>query len=110
MIIQPFVKKTNSQNLIQKLDSIKFSENSELYSCDFESLYTNIDHRDAQIIICDFMKDKIESKHLNIQELSFLMKSFPQLAQYWGSAIDAPTPKIALVAPFNRNRAIRINL
>ncbi len=46
-LLKPIVYKTesfiqDSQNLIQKIGSRKFPSNCRLYSCDFESLYTNI--------------------------------------------------------------------
>ena len=48
-IIKPILKTTetyiqDSQNLIQKLNDLNIDEKElHLYSCDFESLYTNID-------------------------------------------------------------------
>ncbi|RNA40667.1 hypothetical protein BpHYR1_023156 [Brachionus plicatilis] len=60
ILLQPHVKNfSNSQNLIQELEKITFNRDSALYSCDFESLYTNIDLDIALRIITDFMKDKL---------------------------------------------------
>ena len=43
----------DSQNLIQKLDSLKCDSNTTLFSADFESLYTNIPLDEAIEIISD---------------------------------------------------------
>jgi hypothetical protein len=48
-ILKPFVKVMSSfiqdsKNLIQKTQNLEVNEDKKLYSCDFESLYTNIDH------------------------------------------------------------------
>ena len=67
-ILQPHVKLSksyikDSQNLIQKLETLKLPDNKDikLSSLDFESLYSNIDLDDALFIIVDFMKDKLSS-------------------------------------------------
>ncbi len=64
LFLQPFVKSTDSylkdsQNLIQKCQDLTFKDNYFLYSCDFESLYTNINSQDAILSISDFFKDKM---------------------------------------------------
>jgi hypothetical protein len=79
VILQPFVKNSesyiqDSQNLIQKIGNQKFPIGSRLFSCDFESLYINIDHVDAHFVICFFMKDKLNSKHINIQAFSKILE------------------------------------
>ena len=50
MFLQPIVKSKNtilkdSQHLLQDLNDIKFYNKQYLYSCDFESLYTNMNPR-----------------------------------------------------------------
>ena len=70
-ILRPFVKESDSyildsQNLIQKTQNISIPKNAKLYSCDFESLYTNIDHNECVNVISDFLKDKLDNSELNI--------------------------------------------
>lgn len=48
-LLRPHVMKSksyikDSQNLIQKTLDLEFPSNSKLISCDFESLYSNINH------------------------------------------------------------------
>jgi len=79
IILQPFVKDLDSyiqdsQNLIQKIDKKFYPENSSLFTGDFDSLYTNIDHEDALRVICDYIKDKLNSKHLNIIAFSVILE------------------------------------
>ena len=69
-ILQPFIKDSisfikDSQNLIQNLESKKFSNDIKLCSFDFESLYSNIDLSDALSVIKDFMIDKISNSNFN---------------------------------------------
>ena len=56
----------DSQQLLQDTLYLNVPNGCLIYSCDFESLYTNINLRKALAFICDFMKDKIQSEHLNI--------------------------------------------
>ena len=70
IILQTFVKKTksfilDSQNLIQKTLNTSFEKNAKLYSCDFESLYTNICLTHALIVITQFI-----SRNLNSNDIS----------------------------------------
>ena len=70
IILQPFVKKSpsyiqDSQHLIQKSLNLIFPTSSNLFSCDFESLYTNIDLAHALIIITEFI-----SRNLNTNDLT----------------------------------------
>ncbi|RNA18748.1 hypothetical protein BpHYR1_033801 [Brachionus plicatilis] len=74
----------DSQNLIQELEKITFNRDSALYSCDFESLYTNIDLVLALQIITDFMKDKLDTNHLNIQGFNEILK----IVLPWGPSVD----------------------
>ena len=76
-ILRPFVIQCDSyikdsQDLIIKTQSLKLTKDHKLYSCDFESLYTNIVHSDCINLLCDFLKDKIDNEHLNI----FAFKDF----------------------------------
>ena len=50
----------------QKTANLRFATNCLLYSCDFDSLYTNIKLQEALDIICDYVKDKLDFSHLNI--------------------------------------------
>jgi len=56
----------DSQNLIQKCQDLVFKDNYHLYSCDFESLYTNINSEYAIVSISNFFKDKMSTFILNI--------------------------------------------
>ena len=72
LILKPFVVKMpsfiqDSQNLLQHTVNLTFNYDVNIYSCDFESLYTNIDLDSALILITDFMKDKLISKHIKIE-------------------------------------------
>jgi hypothetical protein len=84
-VLRPFVVASDSyikdsQDLMQK--ALKFEINADkihLFSCDFESLYTNINQDDCLFIICDFLKDKFKSKHLTLfgfsKILNFVLKN-----------------------------------
>ena len=79
IILQPFVKKTasfllDSQNLIQKTQNIKFPKNSKLFSCDFESLYTNINLSHALIVICEFITRNFTSTEISSQGFYEILK------------------------------------
>jgi hypothetical protein len=69
LILQTFVKKTSSflldsQNLIQKACNLVFPSDVDLYTCDFESLYTNIDLDKALNILTDFISKNFQSKDI----------------------------------------------
>jgi len=64
----------DSQNLLQKTKDRIFEPNCEIYSCDFEGLYSNIDLENALNVIYDFMKDKINSIHLNYKAFYVFLK------------------------------------
>ena len=71
LFLQPFVRSSDSflrdsQNLIQKCQDLVFKDNYHLYSCDFESLYTNINSEDAIVSISNFFKDKMAPFILDI--------------------------------------------
>ena len=79
LILQPFVKKTSSfildsQNLIQKSLNKFFPINSKLYSCDFESLYTNINLEDALKLICEFISKNLKSDDISAFGFHELLK------------------------------------
>jgi len=70
LILQDFVKKTfsfilDSQNLIQKSSNKFFPKHTELYTCDFESLYTNIDLQKALNIITEFISKNFKSNDIS---------------------------------------------
>ena len=78
-IIRPFVIKCesyikDSQDLIQKTQKLKLHPTHFLYSCDFESLYTNIIHSDCIFMLCDFLKDKLVNEHINISAFKEFLK------------------------------------
>jgi hypothetical protein len=79
LILQPIIKTTetyiqDSQNLIQKVYDKTFDTGEMyLYSCDFESLYTNIKKEDATYLICDFMRDKLDPKIIDVAGLYHLL-------------------------------------
>jgi hypothetical protein len=69
IILQDFVKKTksfilDSQNLIQKTLNTNFGKNCTLYSCDFESLYTNICLTHALQVISEFISRNFKSNDI----------------------------------------------
>jgi len=76
-ILQPFVKTSksyikDSQNLMQLAANKSFPKDSKLFSCDFESLYTNIDLKKALIVLTQFISknySNIEMTTLAFYEL-----------------------------------------
>ncbi len=79
LILQPIIKSTDtyiqdSQHLLQKLDEQTFDAGKMyLYSCDFESLYTNIKKEDAISLICDYMRNKLDPTIINTTGLARLL-------------------------------------
>jgi hypothetical protein len=71
-ILKPMVKQMDSylqdsQQLLQDCQNFNSKQNKlHLYSCDFESLYTNIRKVDALNLICDYVKNKLVSDLLTI--------------------------------------------
>lgn len=70
-ILRPFVIKADSyikdsQDLILKTMNKSFPPDSKLFSCDFESLYTNIDHCECLDMLCGFMSDKLNVTEIKI--------------------------------------------
>jgi len=78
-ILRPHVKNTDSfildsQNLIQKLENIEIPDDCILATGDFDSLYSNIVHEDCIFMICDFLKDKLNTKYMNIRAFNSFLK------------------------------------
>ena len=75
-ILKTFTSKADSyikdlQNFIQKTMDLKFNDNDILAVADFRSFYSNIDHIDCINKIGDFLKDKINSEHIDVAKLFF---------------------------------------
>ncbi len=93
-LLQPFVITSvsyikDSQNLIQKLENKTFLENIKICSLDFESLYSNIDLKDALKIISEFMQDKLSNNH--ITSLGFHNPGFKSYKMTWTLRFNADT-------------------
>jgi hypothetical protein len=78
-VLRPLVKNTesfilDSQNLIQKLENIEIPDGCILATGDFDSLYSNIVHEDCFFMICDFLKDKLDTKYMNIRAFNSFLK------------------------------------
>ena len=82
--LKPIVSKLptvlkDSQDLLQRINDFKLNNREitkmYLYSCDFESLYTNIDPRDATNKICQYIKANklLKSKHLKLEALKTIL-------------------------------------
>ena len=70
-ILRPHVNNTesfilDSQNLIQKLQNIDIPNGFTLGTGDFDSLYSNIVHEDCLFLICDFLKDKLDTTYKSL--------------------------------------------
>lgn len=80
LLLRPFVYKMesyikDSQNLIQKCENLKIeSSDIFIYSCDFESLYTNIDQNECLNLISDFIKDKLCDENIKIKGFHTILK------------------------------------
>jgi len=77
--IKPYIKLTesyiqDSQNFIQKTKDIKIGKNDILAVADFESLYSNIDHKDLLEKATDFFRDKLDSEHMKIEAFYEILK------------------------------------
>ena len=71
IILQPLVQSRNSyikdsQQLLQDSLDLQLTQDTQLYSCDFESLYTNIPLDYLLNDISSFMSTHLNSKHLSI--------------------------------------------
>jgi hypothetical protein len=79
LVFQPFVKNSSSylkdsQHLLQECESLYIDKKWNKYSCDFESLYTNIDIDTAVDKITNYLSDKISSFDYNIVALNGILK------------------------------------
>ena len=71
IILRPFVYYCeyylkDSQQLLQEAENLRIPASCKLYSWDFDSLYTNINLKDALVLLSDFIKDKFFSSHIDI--------------------------------------------
>ena len=82
LILQPFVIITesylqDSQHLLQLLEKLKTTKFNllHIYSCDFESLYTNIDLDLAINLTLEFIKDKngLDLEHISLEGFKVLL-------------------------------------
>jgi hypothetical protein len=64
----------DSTQLLQIVTSIKIVDKINLYSCDFEALYTNIELQNAINIIMDIIKDHLNSIHITIVGMKVLLE------------------------------------
>ena len=70
LILQPVVQLTDSyikdsQQLLQKCEYLRINyKKVYIYSCDFDSLYTNIQKNDAVNRITDYIKDKLDFNYI----------------------------------------------
>ena len=79
MILQPFIRSLitfilDSQNLIQLTENLTFPINSKLFSCDFESLFTNINLDHALILITEFVSKNFFNTDLTTVAFHKLLK------------------------------------
>jgi len=70
IILKPFVVSSesylkDSQHLLQEAELLKIPASSKLYSCDFDSLYTNINLNEALFLISDFIRSRFFSNHID---------------------------------------------
>ena len=78
-ILQPFVKISSSfiqdsQNLIQITENLIFPSDAQLYSCDFEGLYTNIDLKHALIVISEFVLSNFNSRLISAKGFHVILQ------------------------------------
>jgi hypothetical protein len=78
-LLRPYVRKSDSfimdsQNLIQKLEKMKFPKDSEITTGDFKSLFSNINHIDCLNLLTEFMTDKLKSKEIKISGFRKILK------------------------------------
>jgi hypothetical protein len=82
LIIRPYVTESesyvkDSQDFILKTKDLEIPIEAFLFSCDFESLYTNIIHEILLNLFSDFFKDKIkieENEHLDFKAFMLFLK------------------------------------
>ncbi len=78
-LLEPFVKETSSyiqdsQHLLNILSDLTPQKNLELYTFDIVNLYLNLIQEHVLNLLTDFMKDKINTKHLTIRAFNTLLK------------------------------------
>ena len=59
-LLKPIIEKSfsyikDSQNLLQLCDDLEVDNKAYLYSCDFATLYTNIELKDAIVNVCSYL-------------------------------------------------------
>jgi predicted GIY-YIG superfamily endonuclease len=64
----------DSQNLLQKCEHLKAPKDAKLYSCDFSSLYTNIDSNKCIDLITSYTSKLLNSNELKIEGFNSLLK------------------------------------
>lgn len=82
LFLQPFVRNSesyikDSQNLLQNCNGLQVEDSYYLYSCDFESLYTNINSEEAILLITDYFhknKELDKLSDLNINGFNKILK------------------------------------
>ena len=79
LFLQPFVQNSesyikDSQNLIQFCNSLNFSNSNFKYSCDFESLYTNINTNEAIDTITEYFSNIINNFDFDIIGFNTILK------------------------------------
>ncbi len=79
LILQPFIRNLitfilDSQNLIQITENLIFPSDSKLSSCDFDSLFTNIDLKHALLLITDFISKNFFCDELKTTGFHKLLK------------------------------------
>ena len=78
-LLKPIIEKSfsyikDSQNLLQLCDDLEVDNKAYLYSCDFATLYTNIELKDAIYYTMDALVNVIDSNHINAMGLYELLK------------------------------------
>ena len=79
LFFQPFVHNSesylkDSQNLLQICEKLIFNKKWNKYSCDFESLYTNINTKHAINTITEYFSEKISNSAFTIIGLNEILK------------------------------------
>ncbi len=81
LFLQPYIQNSesyikDSQNVLQNCEKLKVKENYFLYSCDFESLYTNINTEEAIRLISKYFETRMSPyiMDLDINGLNGILK------------------------------------
>jgi hypothetical protein len=65
----------DSQDLMNKCANVQLPNNCHIYSCDFESLYTNIDSKKCLLLILEFLnKNNHKSNHYNLNAIKIILE------------------------------------